>query len=145
MKVKVILHVCVHLLGGSTTNKVSGQPISNLARTPSHQNWLMDSDHTHHLTTDLENLGIHSEYQGPEEVTISNGSKISISHIGKSSVVISGKKIDLDDILHVSTAAQNLLSISSFAKSNQVSIEFFSYHFFIKDLATRDILGWFNL
>uniref|UniRef100_A0A3Q7I1U8 Uncharacterized protein n=1 Tax=Solanum lycopersicum TaxID=4081 RepID=A0A3Q7I1U8_SOLLC len=73
-------------------NKVSGQPISNLARTPSPQNWLIGSGTTHHLTANLENLGIHSEYQGPEEVTISNGSKISISHIGKSSVVISGKK-----------------------------------------------------
>jgi len=74
---------------GNTSNKVSGQPISNLARTPSPQNWLMDSGTTHHLTADLENLGIHSEYQGPEEVTIGNGSKILISHIGKSSVVIS--------------------------------------------------------
>ncbi|KAH0712562.1 hypothetical protein KY289_008521 [Solanum tuberosum] len=36
----------------------------------------------------------------PEEVTIGNGSKIPISHIGKNSVVISDKKFNLDDILH---------------------------------------------
>jgi len=85
----------------------------------------MDSGTTHHLITDLGNLGIHSEYQGPEEVTIGNGSKILISHIGKNSVVISDKKFNLDDILHVPTAAQNLLSISSFAKSTKFQLNFF--------------------
>ncbi|KAH0776743.1 hypothetical protein KY290_008154 [Solanum tuberosum] len=51
-------------------DKVSRQPVSNLARTPSPQNWLMDSGTTHNLTVDLGNLGIHFEYQGPQEVTI---------------------------------------------------------------------------
>ena len=111
---------------------MSRQPVSNLARTPSSHNWLMDSDTTHHLIADLGNLCIHSEYQSPEEVTIGNGSKIPISHIGKSSVVISDKQFNLYDILHVPTAAQNLLSISSFSKSNQVSIGFFPSHFLLR-------------
>ncbi|KAH0639495.1 hypothetical protein KY290_036762 [Solanum tuberosum] len=66
--------------------RVSRQPSSNLASTSTQptQKWLMDSGTTHHLTTDLDNLAIHSEYQGPEEVT-------------------------LDNILHVPTATQNLL------------------------------------
>ena len=91
----------------------------------------------HHLTAYLNNLGIHSEYQGPEEITLGNGSKLPISHIGKSSIVASAKKFTLDDILHVLIATQNLVSINSFTKSNNVSIEFFPNHFFIKDLATR--------
>nr|XP_009772386.1 PREDICTED: uncharacterized protein LOC104222787 [Nicotiana sylvestris]XP_016460158.1 PREDICTED: uncharacterized protein LOC107783666 [Nicotiana tabacum] len=51
--------------------RVTGRP-SNLASTPtySRQNWLMNSGTTHHLTTDLDNLAIHSEYQGPEELTL---------------------------------------------------------------------------
>ncbi|OIT06745.1 hypothetical protein A4A49_61418, partial [Nicotiana attenuata] len=121
----------------NTGNKASGPHVSNLARTSSAQDWLMDSGTTHHLTADLNNLGIHSEYQGPEEVTLGNGSKLPISHVGKSSVIISDKKFTLDVILHVPNATQNLLSISSFTKSNQVSIEFFPNHFLIKDLATR--------
>ncbi|KAH0641421.1 hypothetical protein KY285_032262 [Solanum tuberosum] len=53
-------------------NRVSGRPSSNLASTSSQaaQNWLMDSGTTHHLTFDLDNLAIHSEYHGPEEVTL---------------------------------------------------------------------------
>ncbi|PHT75489.1 hypothetical protein T459_19011 [Capsicum annuum] len=124
----------------NNSNKVSVPPISNSAQTPSPQHWLMDSRTTHHVTPDLDNLGIHYEYQGPEEVTIGNDSKLPISHIGKSSVVVCDNKFNLDDILHVPTATQNLLSISSFAKSNQVSIEFFPGHFLTKDLVTKDIV-----
>ncbi|KAH0705419.1 hypothetical protein KY290_010113 [Solanum tuberosum] len=131
----------------SNGTRVSGRPVSNLANTQSStQNWLMDSGTTHHLTSDLDNLGIHSEYQGPEEVTLGNDSKLPISHIGASSIVASDKNFKLDDILHVPTATQNLVSFSSFTKSNNVSVEFFPDHFFIKDLATRVPLhkGWTN-
>ena len=80
-----------------TTNGTQsfGKLVSNLANTqPSPtQDWLMDSGTTHHMTTDLNNLAIHSEYQGPEEVTLGNGSKLPISHIGKSSIIASAKKV----------------------------------------------------
>ncbi|KAH0639057.1 hypothetical protein KY290_036357 [Solanum tuberosum] len=48
------------------------KPSSNLASTSSQQSqsWLMDSGPTHHLTANFDNLAIHSEYQGPEEVVL---------------------------------------------------------------------------
>jgi hypothetical protein len=91
----------------------------------------------HHLTFDLDNLGIHSEYTGPEEVTIGNGSWISISYVSSST---SDCKFVLNDILHVLDAHQNILFVSSFVKSNQVSIEFFLDFFLIKDLVTKATL-----
>ncbi|KAH0701804.1 hypothetical protein KY285_016082 [Solanum tuberosum] len=62
--------------------RISGRPDSNLASTQSSptQNWLMDSGTTHHLTSDLDNLAIHSEYQGPEEVTLGLGNKGNTAH-----------------------------------------------------------------
>lgn len=101
------------------------------------QNWLMDSGTTHHLTFDLDNLAIHSENHGPKEVTLGNGSKFPISHIGKGSLFIYDKSYVLDNLLHVPNATQNLLSINSFTNSNQVSIEFFPNYFLIKDLEMR--------
>lgn len=101
----------------------------------------MDRGTAYHLTSHLDNLGIHSEYQGPEEVTLGNDSKLPISHIGASSIIASNKKFKLDDILHIPTATQNLVSISSFTKFNSVSVEFFPNHFLIKDLATHHN-GW---
>lgn len=41
----------------------------------------------HHLTSNLDNLVIHSEYQGPQEVTLGNRSKLPISHIGKNFII----------------------------------------------------------
>lgn len=35
----------------------------------------MDSGTMHHLTSDLDNLAIHSEYHGPEEVTLGLGNE----------------------------------------------------------------------
>ncbi|KAL3520543.1 hypothetical protein ACH5RR_018692 [Cinchona calisaya] len=41
-------------------------PTSNHSCTSnSNKPWLMDSGTTHHLTVDLDNLHLHSEYQGP--------------------------------------------------------------------------------
>ncbi|KAH0685539.1 hypothetical protein KY290_017021 [Solanum tuberosum] len=62
--------------------RISGRPDSNLASTQSSptQNWSMDSGTTHHLTSDLDNLAIHSEYQGPEEVTLGLGNKGNTAH-----------------------------------------------------------------
>ncbi|KAA8519426.1 hypothetical protein F0562_013699 [Nyssa sinensis] len=118
------------------------KPSSNLASTSSqtNQTWLMDSGTTHHLTADLDNLAIHSEYTGLEEVTLGNGSQLPITHIGTSHVHSDNHKFSLHDILRVPSATHNLLSVNSFTRSNHVSIEFFPDHFVIKDLATRAIL-----
>lgn len=113
--------------------------ISNLATTQNSptKNWLMDSGTTHHLISDLANLSIHFEYQGPEKITLGNDSKLLISYIGASSIVSSNKKFKLEDNLHVPTVTQNLISISSFTASNNVSVEFFPKNFLIKDLEMR--------
>ncbi|KAA8537041.1 hypothetical protein F0562_029519 [Nyssa sinensis] len=65
------------------------KPSSNLVSTSSltNQTWLLDSGTTHHLTADLDNLSIHAEYTGPEEVTLGNGSQLPITHIGTSHVL----------------------------------------------------------
>ncbi|PNX93879.1 hypothetical protein L195_g017041 [Trifolium pratense] len=37
-------------------------------------NWILDSGANHHITTDLNNLSLHSNYEGPDSVTIGDGS-----------------------------------------------------------------------
>lgn len=36
-------------------------------------NWYVDSGAANHITNDLQNLSVHSGYQGTEQVTIGNG------------------------------------------------------------------------
>ncbi|XP_019056880.1 PREDICTED: uncharacterized protein LOC109116241 [Tarenaya hassleriana] len=47
--------------------------------------WLLDSGASHHVTTDLANLSLHSPYQGGDEVIIGNGSGLAITHTGEGS------------------------------------------------------------
>jgi hypothetical protein len=100
----------------------------------------MDSGTTYHLTADLDNLVIHSEYQGSDEFTIGNGSRLPTFHISNSSLSTSSYCFILDDILHMPTASQNILSGRCFVKSNNASIEFFLDFFVVKDLATNAVL-----
>lgn len=46
------------------------------------KNWLLDSAASHNITGDLFNLSIHSKYDGTDEVILSDGSGLSVSHIG---------------------------------------------------------------
>lgn len=81
---------------------------------------------SHHITSNLNNLPIHSEYDATEEVTIENSNHISITHNGSSVMSLNTHEMSLNDILCVPHTCQNLLSIHSFIKHNNVFIEFFT-------------------
>lgn len=100
----------------------------------------MDSRYTHHLTSKMENLGLHSEYTGPEEVTLRDGKSIPISRIGSNIISVDSNKYKLDNILHGPASSSNLLSVLQFTNSNDVSVEFFPNFFIIKDLHMKQEL-----
>lgn len=90
------------------------------------QNWVVDSGASHHLTTDLNNLALHSEYNGTKKVTIGNGKTLPISHIGSSVMSASNSRLIFKDILCVPNVVNNLLSVHSITKNNSVLVEFFA-------------------
>ncbi|KAL5700957.1 hypothetical protein ACHQM5_026347 [Ranunculus cassubicifolius] len=47
-------------------------------------NWIPDSGATHHLTSDLQNLHLHSSYDGPDQIRVGNGNTLNISNTGSS-------------------------------------------------------------
>lgn len=46
------------------------------------QKWLIDLVASHHITGNIANLSIYSEYDGTDEVTLCDGSVLIVSHIG---------------------------------------------------------------
>lgn len=104
-------------------------------------NWYPDTGATNHLTSDLNNLNIHSEeYVGTYKVQVGNGAALPILHTGFTSLPTSSQQFTLNNILHVPHITKNLISVSQFTKDNHCYLEFHPTFFCVKDQATGRIL-----
>lgn len=103
--------------------------------------WYADSGASNHITADVGNLSQKSEYNGKENVVVGNGNKLSISHIGSSSLnTYRNTPLLLKDVLHTPKITKNLISISKLTTDNDVYVEFFSDCCIVKDMATRRVV-----
>ena len=99
------------------------------------QNWYLDSAATNHLTLDLNNLTEHIAYIGTDHVHMGNDQGLTIQNIGKSlfSSPFHSELLALKSLLHVPMNKKNfLISVSKFAKDNNVYFEFFPKSCFVK-------------
>lgn len=113
-------------------------PQANMANVSSSTptSWLLDSGASHHVTTDLNNLALHSPYDGTEELIIGDGTGLKITHIGSLSFPYLSSNIKLNNVLHVPSISRNIISISQLCNDNNASIEFLPHSFILKDLTT---------
>lgn len=72
---------------------------------------MLDNRASHHLTGDATQLENTTPFHGQEGVTIGNGSKLPISHIGTSAISTSNYDLILKNILHAPQSSANLLSV----------------------------------
>ena len=102
--------------------------------TISDPSWYLDSRASHHFTPDVANLLQGSEYMGSDQVFIGNGISINIQHIGHSLLhsTDSNSLFKLDNLMHVPTIAKNLISVSQFAKDNNIFFEFYPNSCYVK-------------
>lgn len=115
---------------------VSASFASSSTGVPSQNHWMVDSNASHILTSDLSYLSIHSGYDDTDDVHIADGSGLPITHSGTFYLNFAERKFSLFDVLCVSGAKRNLLSVSKFTAANNVSMEFFSIYFIVKDRTT---------
>ena len=87
---------------------------------------------SHHVTTDLNNLTLHAPYDGPDDIVISDGTGLHITHSGLTSLSTPSHSFTLQTVLCVPNMKRNLISISQFCKSNKTSIEFLPSSFRVK-------------
>ena len=113
------------------------QPRAHYAsNTPSITSWLLDSGASHHVTTDLKNLSMHASYNGSNDSMIGDGSSLSITYTGSTSLLTTHNTFQLNNVLYVLAMKKNFILISQFCTSNIVSIEFLPTAFLIKDIHT---------
>ncbi|KAK8307857.1 hypothetical protein V6Z12_D02G014400 [Gossypium hirsutum] len=102
--------------------------------------WYPDSGATHHLTNSVTSIGDGGAYKGPGKVFVGNGAALPVMSTGQSSLLTRSRPLFMRSLLLVPGITKNLLSISKFAKDNQVMFEFFPTQCQVRDLQTREVL-----
>ena len=118
-----------------TDSRTQWQPRANFT-TPNSPtpDWLLDSGASHHVTSDLNNLSLHSPYDGSDDIMIGDGSGLSITHSGSLHLPTRHSSFLLSNVLCVPNMKQNLILVSKFCTTNKVSVEFSPLSFTVKDL-----------
>lgn len=101
---------------------------------PTHNvDWSMDSRASHHITSDLQNLFIHFEYGGTNDVIIGDYNGIPITYTSSTNLITENSNFMFDNVLCAPFIHKNLISMSQFYKHSRTSIEFFPTYFVVKD------------
>ena len=100
----------------------------------------MDSEATHHFTPDARILESTTPYFGKDQVTIGNGKKLSISHIGHTKLATTSTPLFLKSVLHSSSISHNLISVTKLCTNNKAFIEFYPTYFLVRDQVTKKTL-----
>ncbi|KAJ0106301.1 hypothetical protein Patl1_17588 [Pistacia atlantica] len=101
----------------------------------------MDSGASTHITNNLSNLSLKSEYQGPKKMTMGNGQALNITHYGKGFINSScSTPILLKNILVVPKITKNLLSVSQVTTDNNLCVLFHGKYCSIKDKKGKILL-----
>ena len=103
-------------------------------------NWLLDSGASHHIILDLGNLFLHTSYDGPDNIIISDGIGLSITHIGSKTLSSPSNSFKFNHVLCVPSMQKNLIFVSKFCHQSNTSTKFSLSSFFVKDLTTRTTL-----
>jgi hypothetical protein len=98
--------------------------------------WLLNSGASHNVTANLNHLSLHAPYTGSDDVMIEDGTGLSITHTGLTSLLTNNSTFKLNDVLCVPDIKTNLISIYQFCVTNNVSVEFLPTCFQVKDLHT---------
>ena len=100
--------------------------------------WFTNSGATSHVTFELGNLNLNSDYKRKEKFMIGDGKLLSITHTGLS--ILPNSSLKFKNILRVPTIAKNLVSISKLTADNNVFVEFHPNVCFVKNSVTGNIV-----
>lgn len=119
----------------------TGQNASAFIETPEmleNDAWFADTGASNHVTSGMNNLQQRTKYAGKDFLSVGNGNRLKIEHVGSSLIKTANNDIlVLNEMLHVPAIKKNLISISKLTSDNNVTVEFSSDTCFVKDKVTK--------
>lgn len=106
-------------------------------------NWHPDSWASHHATYSAQNIHQTTPFEGPDQIYIGNGQGLPVISSGSSqffSPLNPKFRFVLSNLLHVPHTTKNLISVSQFAKDNNVFFEFHANSCYVKSQASNETL-----
>uniref|UniRef100_A0A2N9EX91 Reverse transcriptase Ty1/copia-type domain-containing protein n=1 Tax=Fagus sylvatica TaxID=28930 RepID=A0A2N9EX91_FAGSY len=88
---KIPLHPTLHSRAHHGNHKLTLPPI--------HTHLAYSGGQSHHVTSDLDNLSLHTPYIGTDDIMIGDGSNLPITHTGSTSLKTSQHTFTLDNVL----------------------------------------------
>nr|KYP69731.1 Retrovirus-related Pol polyprotein from transposon TNT 1-94 [Cajanus cajan] len=125
-----------HLSSASSSQRIV--PVLNTATA-----WIPDSRASHHATPDPQHLLQSAQFIGAEHIVMANGQRTSITSIGPNmfrSPIRPSTVLSLKDLLLVPNLTKNLISVSKFAKDNNVYFVFYPHSCFVKSQDLNETL-----
>lgn len=92
--------------------------------------WFTDTRATNHITNNLANISIQSDYQGGEHIAVVDGTELPIIHTGSSFLKTSSHSFHLNDILYVPYMSTKSILVNQFCKNYNYSLTFIYSEFF---------------
>lgn len=112
----------------------TAKPPTNSVTSPSDsQVWLSNSGCNGHLTSELANLTVSTEYNGEAQVAVGNSQPLPISHSGCATLSTGCSSFLLSNLLRVPHISANLLSVHQFCVDNNFIFIFYANSFTIQD------------
>ena len=108
-------------------------------------NWYLNSEVTHQMTPNSSHLLDQVPYNGSKQVWVGNGDSLHIKNIGSSifKPFSSRHSLKLEKIFNVPHLTKNLLSVSQFARDNDVFFKFHPNTCYVKSQASKEtLLQW---
>ncbi|KAJ0010905.1 hypothetical protein Pint_34694 [Pistacia integerrima] len=106
---KTVCQLCYKLGHTARCCRTSPQTNYTASETNNNTNWIMDSGASHHITSDLQNMAIHSDYVGNDGIIIGDGSGIPITHTGSTTLSSCNSTFQLNNVLCAPSIKKNLI------------------------------------
>lgn len=101
---------------------------------------MADSGCNSHVTPDISNLALNSNYNGEDVITVANGQGVPVTQTGFGTLPTSQSASHLSKLLCVPQLSTNLLTVSQCCIDNNCIFIFYAEWFSIQDKATWEIL-----